>query len=53
MASKPIVKLPRKTIDRWLEGVCIGIFPKPLRLGRKLRLWRAADIKALIEVVTP
>jgi prophage regulatory protein len=37
----------------WLQGVRIGIFPKPLKLGRRLRVWRAADIKALIEVGTP
>jgi prophage regulatory protein len=37
----------------WLDGVRLGVFPKPLKLGRKLRVWRAADIKALIKVGTP
>lgn len=33
----------------WWEGVRTGRFPKPLKLGPRVTVWRAEDILALIE----
>jgi prophage regulatory protein len=32
----------------WWAGVKDGRFPKPLKLGPKITVWRAEDIRALI-----
>ena len=32
----------------WWEGVKSGRFPKPLKLGPRVTVWRVEDIKALI-----
>lgn len=33
----------------WWAGVKDGRFPKPLKLGPKITVWRAEDISSLIE----
>lgn len=33
----------------WWAGVKIGRFPKPLKLGSKVTVWRVEDIRALIK----
>lgn len=33
----------------WWAGVKDGRFPKPLKLGKRVTVWRAEDIQALIE----
>ena len=33
----------------WWNGVRVGRFPQPVRLGKRTTLWRASDIFALIE----
>ena len=33
----------------WWEGVRTGRFPKPLKLGPRVTVWRAEDILDLIE----
>ena len=33
----------------WWAGVKSGRFPQPLRLGARCTVWRAADVKALVE----
>ncbi|KCZ92199.1 helix-turn-helix transcriptional regulator [Hyphomonas johnsonii] len=33
----------------WWAGVKDGRFPKPLKLGKRVTVWRAEDIRALIE----
>ena len=33
----------------WWAGVKDGRFPKPLKLGKRVTVWRVDDIKALIE----
>ena len=33
----------------WWEGCRTGRFPKPVKLGPRTTVWRAADIAAMIE----
>ena len=33
----------------WWQGVKDGRFPKPIKLGPRVTVWRADDIRALIE----
>ncbi len=33
----------------WWEGVRTGRYPKPLKLGPRVTVWRAEDIRALFE----
>lgn len=33
----------------WWSGVKKGIYPQPIRLGKRITAWRARDIQALIE----
>ena len=42
----PIIPVSRST---WLEGVKTGRYPKSVKLSPRVTVWRAADIRALIE----
>jgi prophage regulatory protein len=33
----------------WWVGVKVGCFPRPLKLGQRITVWRTEDIEALIE----
>jgi len=33
----------------WWAGVKDGRFPKPMKLGKRVTVWRVEDIQALIE----
>jgi prophage regulatory protein len=33
----------------WWNGVKEGIYPQPVRIGKRVAAWRAEDIRALIE----
>lgn len=33
----------------WWEGVKTGRYPKPMKLGPRVTVWRVEDIRALIE----
>jgi predicted DNA-binding transcriptional regulator AlpA len=33
----------------WWAGISSGVYPKPIRLGPRIRAWRKADILSLIE----
>lgn len=35
----------------WWQGCRTGRYPKPVKLGPRTTVWRAEDIKALIESV--
>lgn len=37
----------------WWAGVKSGRFPKPLRLGSRVTVWRAEDIRALFQAEPP
>ncbi|RUR15181.1 AlpA family phage regulatory protein [Legionella sp. km535] len=42
----PLIPVGKST---WWEGVKTGRFPKPIKLGPKITVWRVEDIKQLIE----
>ena len=42
----PIIPIGRST---WWQGVQSGRFPKPIKLGPRITLWRAEDIQNLIK----
>lgn len=33
----------------WWSGVRTGVYPQPLKLGRRVTAWKKSDIRALIE----
>ena len=33
----------------WYQGVAVGKFPRPIRLGVRTSVWRVEDIRALID----
>lgn len=43
-----IIPVSRST---WLAGVKSGQFPKSIKLGRRITVWKVADILALIDEV--
>jgi len=49
---KDVLQLIRISRTSWWSGVKTGKFPKPIKLGPKTTVWRAADIFAVIERVT-
>ncbi len=49
-AEPPIPPLIPVKKSCWWDGVRIGRFPKPVKLGR-CTMWRVEDIKALIASV--
>jgi hypothetical protein len=42
----PIVPIGKTA---WWEGVRSGRFPKPIKLGPRITVWRVEDIRNLIE----
>lgn len=45
-AVLPLIPVKRST---WWQGVKDGRFPKPVKLGPRITVWRVEDIKRLIE----
>jgi predicted DNA-binding transcriptional regulator AlpA len=45
---QPLIPVSRSC---WWEGCRTGKFPKPIKIGKKVTMWRASDIRALIESV--
>jgi predicted DNA-binding transcriptional regulator AlpA len=43
---QPLIPIGRTA---WYAGIKRGIYPQPLRLGPRLVVWKAADIRNLIE----
>lgn len=35
--------------SKWYQGMKLGLYPKPLKLGHRTAAWRESDINALIE----
>lgn len=48
-AKPPIPAVIPVSKSTWWEGVKSGRFPKPLKLGVRITVWRVEDIYALIE----
>lgn len=44
-----ILKIFPVSKSAWWEGCRNGIFPKPVKLGRRTTAWRVEDIRALME----
>jgi len=42
----PIIPVSRAT---WYQGIKDGRFPKPIKLGERISVWRVEDIRALVE----
>jgi len=47
-ASPPVPAMVPIGKSTWWEGVRTGRFPRPLKLGPRLPVWRRSDIVALI-----
>lgn len=47
-ADPPIPAIIPVKKSCWWEGVRSGRFPKPLKLGPRVTVWRVEDIRALI-----
>ncbi len=41
----PIIPISKST---WWAGVKSGLYPRPLKLGPRITVWRVEDIRALI-----
>lgn len=48
-ANPPIPALIPVSKSTWWDGVKSGRFPKPLKLGARITVWRVEDILVLIE----
>lgn len=48
-AKPPIPPLIPVGHSTWWEGVKTGRFPKPVKFGARIAMWRVEDIRALIE----
>jgi len=48
-ATPPIPPLIPVRKSTWWAGVKSGRFPKPVKLGPRVTVWRVEDIRALIE----
>lgn len=35
--------------SKWYQGIQQGVYPRPIKLGRRTAAWRESDIEALIE----
>ena len=44
--TPPIIPVSRAT---WYQGIKDGRFPKPIKLGERISVWRVEDIRALVE----
>jgi hypothetical protein len=52
-AKPPIPAIIPVSKSTWWEGVRSGRFPKPLKLGARITVWRVEDIQALIAQPAP
>jgi len=47
-AKPPIPAIIPISKSTWWEGVRTGRFPKPVKLGVRITVWRVEDIRALL-----
>lgn len=52
-AKPPIPPLIPISASSWWNGVRSGKYPQPMKFGPKTTVWRAEDIRALIEAGAP
>ena len=48
-SSPPIPAIIPVSKSTWWAGVKSGRFPKPVKLGPRITVWRVEDIRALIQ----
>ena len=48
-AKPPIPAIIPVSKSTWWEGVKSGRFPRPLKIGERITVWRVEDILALIQ----
>ena len=48
-ASPPVLAIIPVSKSSWWDGVKTGRFPKAVKLGPRTTVWRAEDIRALID----
>lgn len=49
LSNPPILPIIPVSKTTWWEGVKSGRFPKPIKLGPGITVWRVEDIRQLIE----
>jgi predicted DNA-binding transcriptional regulator AlpA len=49
LADPPIPAVIPVSKSTWWQGVKTGRFPKPIKIGPRITVWRVEDIRALIE----
>lgn len=58
-SSNQLLRLPevlkRFPVSRtsWYDGIDLGLYPAPLRLGKRTVAWRASDIESVIRNLNP
>ena len=58
-SSNQLLRLPevlkRFPVSRtsWYDGIDLGLYPAPLRLGKRTVAWRASDIDRVIRNLNP
>ena len=50
---KQVLKFIPVSRSNWWAGVKVGRFPQPIKLSERVTVWRAADIRALVEEGKP
>ena len=54
-SASPLLRLPdvlrRYPVSRtaWYDGIKLGMYPAPVRLGKRTVAWRESEIEALIQ----
>lgn len=48
-ANPPITPLIPISASGWWSGIRQGIYPKPLKLSKRVTVWRLQDIQKLLE----
>ena len=58
-SSNQLLRLPevlkRFPVSRtsWYDGIDLGLYPAPLRLGKRTVAWTASDIESVIRNLNP
>lgn len=50
---KQVLRFIPVSRSTWWQGVKEGRYPKPLKLSKRVTCWRASEIRAIVEGVTP
>ncbi len=53
MRIKQVLKFIPVSRSSWWAGVKVGRFPQPIKLSERVTVWRASDIRNLVEEGKP